>query len=149
MFSLPMITAPACAQPLGDVGVVRGDVAGEDPRSRRALAAANRDKVLEADRHAAQRMERREGRHALVARARQPHVRVVGGRPGAGAVDGEPRVEGRVLALGELEMGLDELAGRDVAGTQAVAHRGGRQAGQRRDPSSKGQSPPRMAGTTT
>ena len=49
-------------QPLGDVGVVRGDVALEDLRAGGALAALDGDEVLERDRDAEQRRERRRGR---------------------------------------------------------------------------------------
>ena len=52
------------AQPLGDVGVVRRDVALEDARARGALAARDGHEVLERDRQAEQRVERVERRPA-------------------------------------------------------------------------------------
>ena len=81
MFVLPRITAPDVAEPLGDVGVERRDVALEDPRAGGALAALDRDQVLERDRDPEQRVER-------VDRA-----------PALGAGRGEPRVGG--VGLGE------------------------------------------------
>ena len=100
------------AQPLGDVGVVRGDVALEDPRARRALAAGDRHEVLERDRDPEQRMEPVE---------RVGRVRASGGESGVGgvglgerplAVDGQPGVERPVVALGGGEVRLGQLARR-------------------------------------
>ena len=72
MLVLPRMTAPAVAQPLGDVRVVRRAVALEDPRAGGALAAGHGDEVLERDRDAEQRLEPvervRRVRRAAVAR---------------------------------------------------------------------------------
>ena len=107
------------SQPLGDVGVVRGDVALEDPRARGALAARHRDEVLQRDRQAEQRMEGVERRSSLGAGRGEAGV----GRVRLGQrllpLDHQPRVEGVVLALRDLEMRERQLARRDLAGPQA------------------------------
>ena len=103
------------AQPLGDVGVVRRDVALEDPRAGGALAALDRDQVLERDRDAEQRVEGPDRVVALAAGGGQPGVGGVGLGERTLAVDREPRVERPVLALGGVEVGLGQLARRQLA----------------------------------
>ena len=88
------------AQPLGDVGVVRGPVALEDARPRGALPTLDRYEVLERDGHAEQRMGRVERGPAGGPRRRQPRIGRVGGSQRAGSVEREPGVQAVVLALG-------------------------------------------------
>ena len=105
MLVLPRMTAPAVAQALGDVRVVRRDVALEDPRPGRALAAADRDEVLEPDRDAEQRVERVErGRRPRRGRRRAARRRSSASASARVAVDGQPGVERAVVALGGVEM---------------------------------------------
>ncbi len=149
MFVLPRMTAPARAQALRDVGVVRRDVALEDPRPSRALAALDRNKVLERDRDPEQRVERVERGRSVRAGRREPGIGRVGLGEGGRMVDRQPGVEAGVLSVGEVEMGLRQLARRQLADAQAGRHVVRVKARQlqghdRRAP----QSPPRIAGTT-
>ena len=75
-------------------------VALEDPRARGALAARDRDEVLERDRHAEQRVQRRDGRRPLGPGRRQPRVRGVGLGQRPLVVDRQPGVEAAVRARG-------------------------------------------------
>ncbi len=99
---------PGIAEPLGDVGVVWRDVALEDPRSGRRLAALDRDEVLEGDGDAEERRQRLEGAAPLRPGRGDPGVGRVGLAEGAFAVDRQPRVEDPVLALGDGEMRLGQ-----------------------------------------
>ena len=74
MFVLPRITAPDVSQPLGDVRVVRGEVALEDARPGGRLAALDRDEVLEGDRDAEERMQRIERGRAVAAGHREAGI---------------------------------------------------------------------------
>ena len=118
MFVLPRMTAPAVAQALRDVGVVRGAVALQDPRAGRALAAGHGDEVLERDRDAEQRLEPVERVRGVVAGRRQADVGGVGLGQGPLAIDRQPRVEAVVVAFGGGEVRLGQLARRDLAGAQ-------------------------------
>ena len=103
-------------EPLRDVGVVGRAIALEDSRPGGALAALDADEVLERDRDAVERMEPARGRLPVPTRSRRAGRRRR--RPGARApvaVDGQPRIERMVLALGRVEMGDRELARGDVA----------------------------------
>ena len=108
------------AQPLGDVGVVRRAVALEDPRAGRALAALDRDEVLERDRDAEQRMERRRAPRRP-RRAPPP----AGRRRASASASARSRsmvsqaLRPSVLALGQVEVGVGQLARRDVAARAA------------------------------
>ena len=75
------------AQALGDVGVVRRDVALEDPRARGALAAGDGDEVLQRDGQAQQRVQR-------ARRAAWPSARAAARRASAASACGE-----RLVAL--------------------------------------------------
>ena len=112
------------AQALGDVGVVRRDVALEDPRARRALAAGDRDEVLERDRHA--RAADGAPRPRPAPRARAAASRASAASACASAVSrsiDEPGVERAVLALGDLEVRQRQLARRDLARAQPCGER--------------------------
>ena len=85
-------------QALGDVRVERRAIAHEDPRARRALAAAQRDQVLERDRDAEQRVERLERGRALGAGRGQPGVGGIGLGQRTLVVEREPRVQAGVRA---------------------------------------------------
>jgi hypothetical protein len=106
---------PDVAQPLRDVGVVRGDVALEDSRPGGALAALDRDEVLEGDRDAEQRMEPLDRIAALALRGGQPGVRGIRLLEGGRAIDRKPGVQGVVVPLGGLQVRLRELAGAHLA----------------------------------
>ena len=114
------------AQPLGDVGVVRGDVALEDARAGGALAALDRDQVLERDGDAQERMQRGQRGGALGPGGGQPCIGGVGLGQRPLVVDREPGVEGVVAALGRLERGF----GRLVRAQLAAAQEGGQLVGQ-------------------
>jgi hypothetical protein len=98
------------AQALGDVRVVRGDIALQDPRASGALTARHRDEVLQGDWDSEKRVERRGGGRAIAAGRRKPDVGRVGFLERPTAVDRQPRVQGVVLALGDVQMRPDELA---------------------------------------
>ena len=109
------------AEPLGDVGVIRGAVAVEDPRARGALAAGQRHEVLERDRDPEQWAEQVE-RGVIRARGNQTGVGGIGLAERALAIDGQPDVESVVVAFGGREVCLCQLARRDLAGPQERRH---------------------------
>src|SRR5439155_5664596 len=103
------------AELLRDVGVVRGDVPVEDLRARGALAAGQRDEVLERDGQAEERVQRIDRCAPRAPGRGELDVDGVRFRGGAIAVDRQPRIQRQVLALGDVEVGRGELARRDVA----------------------------------
>ncbi len=107
------------AQALGDVRVVRGAVALEDAGAGGALAALDRDEVLETDRDPQQRMQRIDRGRPIGAR---------GGKAGVGGVG----------------IGQGTLVVEREPGVEAVVRAGGRARGARR--SSRGLTPRRSAG---
>ena len=107
-----------------------GDVALEDPRAGGALAALDRDQVLERDRDAEQRVESVDGASPSPRAAGEPGVGGVGLLERGVAVDREPGVERVVVALGGVEVGLGELARAHLAGSEARGHLVGVEAGQ-------------------
>ena len=78
MLVLPRITAPASRSRSVMWASNGATVALEDPRAGGALAARDRDEVLERDRDAQQRVEGRDGVGALGARRGEPRVGRVG-----------------------------------------------------------------------
>ena len=138
------------AQPLGDVRVVRGEVALEDPRAGGALAARHGDEVLERDRDrraADGAASSAAGPSARAAASRRRRRRPRRGRRSRSIV--EPRVERAVVALGERRGGP-----RSARATTARRRAAGRPSRGRGGASGLGidrsgrQSPPRIAGTT-
>ena len=109
--------------------VIRGDVAFENPRAGRALAALDRDEVLEPDRDAEQRMERLERAGAGPAGGGQSSVGRIRLGQGAFTVDRQPCVEGTVSSLGRLERGERRLARAQLAGVQPPSQLMGQEAG--------------------
>ena len=117
-------------QPLGDVRVIWRDVAFEDPRTCRALATRQRDKILERDRDAEQRAKPVQRMCLVRSRGGEPGVGGIGFGERPVAVDRQPCVERPVVALRGREMRLGQLAGRDVAAPQQRSHVVGVQARQ-------------------
>ena len=133
---------PDGAEPLGDVGVVRREVALEDPRAGRALAALDGDQVLQRDRDA----RAADGRPA--SRGAEAGVRGVGLAERPVAIDREPGVQGMVPGLGGVEVGLRQLARRSPRPRAAARPSRGRVSRVRSDGHRAAHSAARIAGTT-
>ena len=94
-------------QPLGDVGVIRREVALEDPRTGGHRPALDRDEVLERDRDAEERLAPAPEMAAhvcLAAQSRELPVRLLRRGERRLRVEMEPRVERAVLPLGAIQV---------------------------------------------
>ena len=132
----------AClVQSLGDVRVIRADVALQDGAAGGRGVAAGQDQILERDRNAEQRRQRlfvRRTRDAVVGRARLLERQI--------SVPPHPRVQRVVGQLDPIEVGVGQFDGGEITAAQAGGHLARAEARQ----VGRGQLPcsPRMGGTT-
>ena len=116
MFVLPTMYRARGSELLDDVRVVWGSKTLEDAATRGGLLPLGHDQVLERDRDAEQRRQRRECLEPSPAGRREPHIGGHGACPGAGSVDREPGMDGSVDLLDGSEMRVEQFHG-------AVRHR--------------------------